>query len=216
MNGRLLILLGLILACSASLEVLAIDLPKPKPKKDPAPTKSDPSTTPAKSDPAATPAKDPAPADTAKPADPKPAEPAAQPTTEIPITKEAWEQMYKDWKAGDYVVYEMTAAPGMKQRQEVIEATADSVTVVSTIEMNGQKQPGGKMKYVVKAETKTAEDKVKVGDKEISATRTEVYNSGKLAGKTWTSKEVPLGGMVRSEGDDGKASMNLVEFGRGK
>ena len=75
----------------------------------------------------------------------------------------------------------------------------------------------GALTLSVRPSTVRADDKVKIGDKgEFAATRTESYEDGKLIAKTWTCKDVPLGGLVRGEGPDGKAYQQLVNFGRGK
>jgi hypothetical protein len=156
-------------------------------------------------------------------------------TTEIKVPKSLWEPTVKtvDVKVGDFIEYEMPAAPGMKTRMEVLELGDHTMTMLSRQNIPGMGVQESKMKQIFsepdpeskgqveqikkKIETKTFDDKVKIGDKgEFAATRTESYEDGKLIAKTWTCKDVPLGGLVRGEGPDGKAYQQLVNFGRGK
>jgi hypothetical protein len=155
-------------------------------------------------------------------------------TTEVKVPKSLWDAAYmKEIKVGDFLEYEMPAAPGMRTHMEVVEYGDHTMTQLSRTIMNGKPINEGKSKMIYsepdpetgkvteeqkkKYETKTFDDKVKIGDKgEYAATRTETYEDGKLVAKMWTCKDVPLGGLVKSEGPDGKSYQVLVNFGRGK
>jgi hypothetical protein len=149
------------------------------------------------------------------------------------VPKSLWDNAYiKDMKVGDFLEYEVPLAPGMRMRSEVLEIGDHTLTMLSRTNFNGEVTEG-KSKQIysepdpetkpVKEEnnkkfvTKTFDDKIKIGDKgEFAAVRTESYEDDKLVSKMWSCKDVPLGGMVRVEGADGKAMQQLVNFGRGK
>lgn len=153
---------------------------------------------------------------------------AALPPTEVKVPKSLWDKTpYKDAKVGDWAEYE--AVGGVMMRKEVTEAGDHFVTIATTTVISGMKFPAGAVKMVFSepdpagttetktsdgSEVKTSEVKVKVGDKEITATLTEVVKDGKTVAKSWTSKEVPMDGLVRAEGPDGNAAMVLKAFGR--
>lgn len=156
-------------------------------------------------------------------------------TYELKMPKSVWDKgtYMKDMNAGDFIETEMPAAPGMKSRTEVVEIGDHTVTFLSRTVMPGAPTTEAKSKQIYsepdpevtpvkeantkKFESKTFDDKIKVGDKgEFAAVRTESYEDGKLVSKMWTCKDVPLGGMVKIEGADGKVMQQVVDFGRGK
>ena len=67
-----------------------------------------------------------------------------------------------------------------------------------------------------KPDVKESADKVTTKKGDIAATRYETYDKGVLLSKAWISKDVPMGGMIKAEGPDGKVSMMLTDYGRGK
>lgn len=129
--------------------------------------------------------------------------------SEVTITKEAFEA-YKDVKKGTFVEYAYPAVPNSKMRYECIEKTADSVTVLTTTDMAGTVQKG-ETKYVVKDESA----KVEAAGKSFDCTVSETKTGGVPTGKTYYSKQVPalMGGLVKTEGADGKPSMVLTSYG---
>jgi len=161
--------------------------------------------------------------------------PATAPQSmELKFAKSLWESSGADkMKAGDWAEYEMPAIPGSKSRQEVVEVGDHYTVVLTKGSMMGQKQEMKtktvysepdpdkaaveKQQKELKMEYKEADDKIKVGDKELAVKRHEVYQDGKLASKSWISKELCLnGGVVRAEGPDGSVYTLLVGFGHGK
>ena len=211
-----------------------------KKKDDAAGTDSKPADTtaktdaPAKTDNAAPAAKD----DTAAKNDAPPAAPApaaAPPvqTMELKFPKSLWETSgAKDLKVGDYVEGESPLNPGTKSRQEVLEV-GDHYTLVSAKTIMPTMTFEQKMKTIYsepdpdpkavekqradeKIETKEFADKLTIGGKEVACTRYESYKDGKLQVKSWVSKEVPLGGVVKTEMADGKVVTVTTGFGRGK
>lgn len=129
--------------------------------------------------------------------------------SEVTITKEAFEA-YKDVKKGTFVEYAYPEVPNSKMRYECIEKTADSVTVLMTTDMAGTVQKG-ETKYVVKDESA----KVEAAGKSFDCTVSETKTGGVPTGKTYYSKQVPalMGGLVKTEGADGKPSMVLTSYG---
>jgi hypothetical protein len=163
----------------------------------------------------------------AQPADAKPAAPVAMRTVKLP--KSAWENGgFASAKVGDWVEYEYTAMAGMKSRQEIVELGDHTVTTLTKMTVAGQTNeskvqsiysepdpaaenaPDGKQKF----EVKKVDDKATVGGKEYPAVRYETYADGKLSAKSWIAKDLPLGGMVKTEGPDGKAYLIMSAFGR--
>lgn len=143
-----------------------------------------------------------------------PAAPAAAPAgmalkSEVTITKEAFET-YKDVKKGAFVEYAYPAVPNSKMRYECIEKTVDSITILSITDMAGTVQKG-ETKYVVKEETA----KVDAAGKSFDCTVSETKTGGVFSGKTYYSKQVPplMGGLVKTEGADGKPAMVLTSYG---
>lgn len=149
-------------------------------------------------------------------------------TMEIKMPKSTWDKKSGDYKAGDFVEQEFPATPGMKMRKEILEV-GDHFIVISTKTIVSGHTMEQKAKWLFteadpdktvlsdkKIETKEAADTVKVGDKELSATRYEAYIDGKFTGKSWISKEIPIDGLAKAEGPDGKATLVTTSFGRGK
>jgi hypothetical protein len=134
----------------------------------------------------------------------------------IPMVAEAWEKMwYKDAKVGDMAEYENSQNTMAREQWEITEASPTSVTVKLTLVFGGNPVSITNTKYVlVEYDTKESAEKVKVGDKELDCKVVESSLEGKVQSKVWTSSEVPLGGMVKSEGADGKVAMMLTDFGR--
>lgn len=155
-------------------------------------------------------------AKTAEAADPAKEEAAAPATdgamSEMTINAETW-ALYKAYKVGTFVEYSMPAQEGMKMRYEVAEVGANFV-VINTITSSPQFKQEAKVKYVLSEAT----EKVSAAGKEFTATKSEMKTNGQVVSRSWTSKEIPQigGGLIKSEGADGKASMILSAYGEGK
>ncbi|MBI3830403.1 MAG: hypothetical protein HY291_12860 [Planctomycetes bacterium] len=134
-------------------------------------------------------------------------------TSETTISKEAWDE-YKKYKVGAFVEYSMPAQADMKMRYEVLEVTDTTMTILTTTSSPQFKQQA-KIKYVLKADST---EKVSAAGKEFTATKTETTTDGKLTMRSWTTKEIPqfMGGVVKTEGGDGKVMMVLSAYGEGK
>jgi len=157
-----------------------------------------------------------------------PASPAPGAVMEAKMPKSMWDKVNGNFKTGDFVEQEIPSNPGMKMRKEVIEAGDHFIVVNTKVIMNGNTTAETKAKWVFtepdtgkvqsdkKIETKEASDTVKVAGKELSATRYESYIDGALTGKSWMSKDIPIDGIAKCEGADGKTTLLTVDFGRGK
>jgi hypothetical protein len=229
----------------ATPAAFSFDVPGPKPKKEKK-KKDEPAADTADSKPAdnSKPADTQKPADAApksddtaaqKPAaqEAPPAKPVVVQDMEFKFPKSIWESSGASaMKVGDWVESEMAMIPGSKSRQEVVEVGDHYTVVLTKSTMMGQ-QSEQKMKTIYsepdpdpklvekqreeqKIEVKDFDDKISIKGKEVSAKRHEVYANGKLVSKSWVSKEVPLGGMVKTEGADGKAITAITDFGNGK
>lgn len=152
--------------------------------------------------------------------------PGAVQTIETKVPKSAWDKGgLGSSKVGDFVEYEFPANAGMKSRQEVVEAGDHTMTLEVTSTFNGN-QTKSRMKMIYsepdsKVEGKTMEvkefpDSATVSKGTFAGTRYESYLDGKLTGKAWMSKDVPVTGMVKAESPDGKPTMVLSDYGRGK
>jgi hypothetical protein len=152
---------------------------------------------------------------------------------------------YSKAKVGDYVSYRMTTSVMGKEfkidlKQTVTEKSDTEVTVKTTTMLGGKDLPGQtnkidltkpfdpaaiatqngkKGKFEKKAEGK---EKVKIGDKTYDCT----WISGKMTAdfkgntvesdvKVWTSKSVPLGGMVKLELKSDFADVRMEVSGSG-
>jgi hypothetical protein len=151
------------------------------------------------------------------------------PVQEVHVPKSSWDKFGRgDAKAGDFVEYEMTAAPGMKMRQEIKEVGDHTMTVESAMTMSGTAMPKQTMKMIydgpdvegkdpkTNVEMKMADEKVTVKKGSFDATRVEAYMNGALLSKSWITKEVPVTGLVKTQDKDGKDTMVLTDFGKGK
>lgn len=231
---RLFAILALFAVATPS--AFSFDVPGPKPKKEK--KKADTTdTAPADSKPAdSKPADDTAkPADDTKPAaqDAPPAKPVVAQDMEFKFPKSIWESSGASaLKVGDWIETEMAMIPGSKSRQEVVEVGDHYTVVLTKSTMMGQ-QSEQKMKTIYsepdpdpkavekqreeqKIEVKDFDDKITIKGKEVAAKRHEVYANGKLMSKAWISKDIPLGGVVKTEGPDGKTVTSISDFGRGK
>jgi hypothetical protein len=140
--------------------------------------------------------------------------------TDIKMPKSAAVNHYwNDAKVGDWAEYEMTG--GTVSRKEIVDLKANGLVEISAMKVAGMEiksgmrmlftEPDPKVENGKKGEEpKKSKDKVKVGDKELDCDVIEIGGA-----KTWTSKEVPLGGIVKSEAG-GMVNMMLKAFGRGK
>lgn len=153
----------------------------------------------------------------------------AEAVNEVHVPKSAWDKLeLSKAKAGDFAEYEMPAVAGMKTRQEVVEIGDHTMTMSTSMTMAGNKMPAQKMKMIydgpevagkdpkTNVEMKEADDKVTIAKGTYDAKRYEAYQDGKLLSKSWMSKDVPVTGLVKTQGPDGKDTMVLVDFGRGK
>jgi hypothetical protein len=159
------------------------------------------------------------------------APPASNPATTTSVheshaPRSSWEKSgMGSSKIGDFVEYEYPAVVGMKNRQEVVEIGDHTLTLESTSNFNGKKtttrvkmifsEPDGKVEGK-NVEVKEFPDSATVPKGMFTGTRYESYIDGKLTGKSWMSKDVPVTGIVKVEGADGKVAMILTDYGRGK
>jgi hypothetical protein len=221
----------LALCCFAGPAAIAFDVPNPKPKKEK--KKNDTQdAAPADSKPAdSQPAQDKKPAADADAPPPQTGQAGA--VFELKMPKSMWEKSgIKDLKVGDWLESSSPMMGDSKSRMEVIEIGDHYTLVMTKMTMMGntteqkmktvysdpdpENKDAEKQRKELKIETKEFDDKVKVGDKEVGATRYETYQDGKLVSKSWISKEVPLGGGVRVEDGTGKLISVATGFGRGK
>ena len=156
-----------------------------------------------------------------------PAAPAAGAAMDVKMPKSIWDKVNGNYKAGDFVEQEYPSNPGLKIRKEVLEAGDHFIVVNTKMTMNGATTET-KAKWVFtepdpekvqgdkKVETKEAPDTVKIAGKELAATRYESYIDGALTGKSWMCKDIPIDGIAKCEGADGKTTLLTVDFGRGK
>jgi hypothetical protein len=156
-----------------------------------------------------------------------------EPPTESKMPASAW----KDWgksRVGDWVEMELTAGLGTS-RNEVFDVADHAVLYVMDVTVKigdmttktksalkflftePDKTPEEQKPNDFKTETKKDSKTFQVGTQQVTAnTLIEVYEKGKLLSKTWTSEQVPLGGIVYSEDAQGKALSKLTGFGKGK
>ncbi len=133
-------------------------------------------------------------------------------------------------EVGDWVEYKMMG--GMGQKWIVTDKTPDTVvyevsTLVDgkpmgpsmpmTIPLNAEMTDADASAEVAAAEAPTlvhGKEDLVVGGKTLKCT-TVAFTSNGIDSKTWTSTEVPLTGIVKSE-MNGEIGMELVAYGRGK
>lgn len=144
--------------------------------------------------------------------------------TEIKLPKGvALHHYWNTGKVGDWAEYQV--AGGLVSRREIADLTDDGMIELNSINVAGmQIRTGLKFlftqpdpivdKKAVAPEVKKTKERVKVGDKELDCEVTELEVAGGKA-RSWMSKEVPLGGLVKAE-FGGMVSMQLKAFGRGK
>ena len=156
------------------------------------------------------------------------------------------ENPFKKAKVGDFAQYKVAnQMAGMQMDLEMkstvikktdTEATVEVVTKLNTqefkssytVKLNEKYDPRSTgLKDVTMTETGKGEETLNVAGKELKTKWTSYEVSGKAdngqaiksKGKAWVSTEVPLGGLVKSEGEmvgAGKQKMELTGFGSGQ
>jgi hypothetical protein len=170
--------------------------------------------------------------------------PSAQPSTaEIPapagtIEAPAVKQPKSRWSAdgfdkyrvGDFVEYDTETLPGLKThlRKEILSVGDHRYTELVTTTISGAEGTKTAIKTTYEfteadapadlkdlaKDIRPFDDKVTVNGRELKAIRKERYDNGKLVNISWYSTEVPLDGLVKTEGPDKKLTLQLVDFGR--
>ncbi|HYF49587.1 MAG TPA: hypothetical protein VEJ63_09285 [Planctomycetota bacterium] len=153
---------------------------------------------------------------------------------------------FKDSKVGDWVKHkQIVNAGGMKMETETKQTIKEKTEKEVTLEMEMSMAGGAPMKNSIKipldqkyepykqpgtdAEVKEigkGEEKVTVAGKSFDTKWVEVEVINKVQGaemkskfKVWSATTVPVGGMVKMEGEMGgmgKTTMELIDFGSGK
>lgn len=176
---------------------------------------------------------------------PKASPPSATPKDESKTAAE----YFKDAKVGDWVQHKMSAGPqAMLMKQTVTAKTADEMSVRYEQKLGDQQLPAHDQKINLREkfdpnkppmppEVKIQVEKLGSGKETITVggkkyecewTRNKVTMDGPFGkmtstSKAWVSKDVPLGGMVKTESETEMPGqpkmtqqMELVAFGRGK
>jgi len=98
-------------------------------------------------------------------------------------------------------------------RYEVTEKTDASITIVMLTS-----GPGYSAKTVSKYVLKDERAKVSAANKEFDCAVSETKMNGQTQMKSYSSKDVPqlMGGLIKTEGPDGKPTMILSDYSSGK
>lgn len=159
----------------------------------------------------------------------------------------AEENPLKSGKVGDWVSYSaQTKMAGMEMamemKQTLVKKTEEEATIEVNTKVHGQdiknsftvklneKYDPRKMQMagadVEVKELGTGEEEIEVGGKKLKTKWSQYEVTGKAngqpfsqKGKSWSSPDVPLGGMVKSESElkgMGTTTMILKEYGRGQ
>jgi hypothetical protein len=130
------------------------------------------------------------------------------------------EHPYKSAKVGDYVVHKMTGAQTLILKKEITATNDKEVTLKTSMSLNGKEFPGNEIKIdltkkydiaeqgggakVKITELGKGEETIKVKDKDYKCQWRSFKSSFDAGGKefttevkVWTSKEVPLDGLVK-------------------
>jgi len=157
------------------------------------------------------------------------------------------ENPLKNGKVGDWVSYSaQTKMAGMEMamemKQTLVKKTEEEATIEVNTKVHGQdiknsftvklneKYDPRKMQMagadVEVKELGTGEEEIEVGGKKLKTKWSQYEVTGKAngqpfsqKGKSWSSTEVPLGGMVKTESElkgMGTTTMILKEYGRGQ
>jgi hypothetical protein len=146
----------------------------------------------------------------------------------------SWWVSYENARVGDLAEYEFPGT-GMRSRAEVIDLGDHAVMTLmeTTMEVEGkQTKTRSAMRLLFTEDEPSAEAKekgdvvtyaqrpanrvFKVDDREIRADRiSETFQAGKVLGRAWQSKELPSA-VLQTEDGDGKVSMRLVRYRRGR
>jgi hypothetical protein len=148
--------------------------------------------------------------------------------TDFKLPKSLWDNdkhYAKDAKVGDFVVYDVQG--GSRMRRTVAEKGDMTLVERNQISVAGFKveseirflftEPDADVKKAdAKYTTKKGNEKLRIGEQELDTEWLETYDGDRLLAKAWMSKQVPMGGLIKAQTPDGKVTMSLVEFGRGK
>jgi hypothetical protein len=173
--------------------------------------------------------------------------PPAKAAPQAKADAKAAENPYRAAKVGDWASYTMsTGATTMTMKQTVTAKTADEVTLRTEQKFGDMAMPASEQKIKLKETFDPAQpsqndqvksEVIKLGagketltiagkkyecewsrTKVVSTTKTQPPITTTMVMKTWTSKDVPLGGLVKSETEvNGMTTvMELTGSGRGK
>jgi hypothetical protein len=168
---------------------------------------------------------------TAAPSDvPSPPKPEHQRKSRIKLSGELefprsdWEKLkFNQARIGDYIEYRIGDGKRMYRRK--IEELGDHTLVVEETQLGSRKQPISHLHYSFELPDETpgpgnsireSNDKIEVLGQLAPARLREVVYQKKALEQTWYSDDVPLGGLVKHVGGDGRVKQVLTAYGRGK
>ena len=143
---------------------------------------------------------------------------------ELKFARSDWEKLkFNEAKVGDYVEYQMSEGKRFCRRK--IEEIGDHFVVVEETQIGSRNAPVSHIHYSFELpdevpgpgnSVRESIDKIEVLGQLKTTTLREVVYKKKPLEQTWYADDVPVGGLVKHLGGDGKDKQLLTAFGRGQ
>jgi hypothetical protein len=168
---------------------------------------------------------------TASPSDvPTPPKPEHQRKSHVKLSgdlkfaRSDWEKLkFNQARVGDYVEYQMSEGKRICRRK--IEEVGDHMLVVEETQLGSRKAPVSHIHYSFELpdeipgpgnSIRESNDKIEVLGQLKSTRLREVVYKKKPLEQIWYADDVPVGGLVKHVGGDGKVKQVLTAYGRGQ
>jgi hypothetical protein len=140
------------------------------------------------------------------------------------LPRSDWEKgKFNQARIGDFVEYQ--TGDGERMYRRTVEELGDHTLVVLETKFGNRKGPTSHISYSFELPDETpgpgnsvreSADRIDVLGQSTAATLREVVYKNKPLERSWYSDDVPLGGLVKHVGGDGKIKQVLSAYGRGK
>jgi hypothetical protein len=142
---------------------------------------------------------------------------------ELKFTRSDWERLkLNQAKVGDYVEYQMNE--GKRSCRRKVEEIGDHLIVVEETQTGSRKPAVSHIHYSFELpdeitgpgnSIRESNDTIEVLGRLMPTRLREIVYKNKALEQSWYADEVPLGGLVKHVGGDGKVKQVLTAYGRG-
>jgi hypothetical protein len=143
---------------------------------------------------------------------------------ELKFCRSDWERLkFNQAKVGDYVEYQIN--DGKRSCRRKVEEIGDHLLVVEETQTGSRKAPVSHIHYSFELadeitgpgnSIRESSDRIEVLGQLMPTRLREVVYKNKALEQSWYADDVPLGGLVKHVGGDGKVKQVLTAYGRGQ